>query len=421
MIIFLLAVRLVTYFPQAQKLKNGQQLSITTRITDVPQVQGSRQQFRIKIDRGERITITTGLFPRYSYGDRITIKGKVKTNIYKGHEFFTMNYPTLQAVNNDQNFITRAANQIRRKTDIIFQKSLPPASAGLLSGIVFGGNQGLPKDFMDALRTGGVVHVIAASGMNVTFVAGALIGILGAFLKRRLALTIAILGIVFYAFLSGFEPSIVRAAIMACFAFSAALLGRQNFALTSVFITAGLMLFYAPDLLFDVGFQLSFLATLGILLIKPILDGGLGRLGKLGGLGSENITTTIAAQIATLPILLSVFGSFGMLSILVNALVLWTVPVLMAIGSIGLLLGFIFEPLGKIVLFTAIPILFYFEKTVMYFGGMNLVWTIPEVSIAIWIGYYLLVLAVISFSRSSKKSETVQLDRHIGKKLPLDK
>ena len=255
---------------------------------------------------------------------------------------------------------------------------------------------------MDSLRNVGVVHVIAASGMNVTFVAGALIGILGQFLRRKIALTIAIFGIVFYAFLSGFEPSIVRAAIMSIIAFSAGLLGRDNFALTSVFITGGAMLFYAPRLLLDVGFQLSFLATLGILTIKPILDSGFGKLGILGRFGKDDLGTTIAAQVATLPILLSVFGSYGMLSVLVNALVLWTVPVLMVIGSIGLVVSFIFEPVGKLFLFATIPILYYFEETVMYFGDKGFILAMPPFPAAVWIGYYFIVLGIIVFYRQKR-------------------
>ncbi len=390
-----LAFRFFTYYSQLITLQNGENVNLETRLTEEPVIKNGRQQFRVKTIGGQRINVTTGLSPQYKYGDRIRVSGNVKSNDYNGYTFFTMNFPKLQIAKNDHNFIVSAATGVRRSANILYQKSMPPVSSSLLSGIVFGGDQGLPKSFMEDLQVSGVVHVIAASGMNVTFVAGALIGVLGTFLKRQIAITIAIFGVLFYAFVSGFEPSIVRASIMAVLAFSAGLLGRQNFALGALFITACVMLFHSPFLVMDVGFQLSFLATLGILIIKPVLDLIIKKQNSLFKLIGDDLGTTIAAQLATIPILLAVFGNYGLLSILVNALVLWTVPILMVIGSIGLILGMVFEPLGQVVLFLAIPILFYFEKVITYFGNLGWIVTIPEVSPSVWIGYYLLLFSVI--------------------------
>jgi competence protein ComEC len=86
-------------------------------------------------------------------------------------------------------------------------------------GMVFGANEKFPSDFRQALQTIGVLHVIAASGMNVTFVSAALLYTLGLFLKRRTALVFGMAGIVFYVFLVGFQPSILRASIMGILAF----------------------------------------------------------------------------------------------------------------------------------------------------------------------------------------------------------
>ncbi|HVF69304.1 MAG TPA: ComEC/Rec2 family competence protein [Xanthomonadales bacterium] len=408
------------FFHNPPTIKDGQELNFRTRLTDEPEIKNGRQKLRVKTEAGQRIIIITGLESEFQYGDTVDISGNVKTNVYKGHTFFTMNTPTLQIATNDHNFITGSATSVRRFANNLYSKSLPPVSASLLSGIVFGGDQGLPKNFMEDLQVSGVVHVIAASGMNVTFVAGAMIGVLGALFKRQIAITIAIFGVLFYAFISGLEPSIVRASIMAIMAFSAQLLGRQSFALASLFITAFVMLFYSPVLVTDVGFQLSFLATLGILLIKPILSferpKGVEKIlfstssnNKKFDFGfikhillSDDVGTTIAAQIATIPVLLAVFGNYGLLSIFINALVLWTVPLLMIIGSIGLLVGFVFEPLGGIFLFLAIPVLFYFEKIVSFFGNLGWTMSIPAVSISVWIGYYLIVGSFLLFMRKKK-------------------
>lgn len=401
-LIFLLSLRLFLFYREDKPLLNGQELNFKVRLTEEPQVINGRQQFRIQTPEGDRIRITTGLSPQVEYGDILRISGEVKSSEYKGHTFFTMLFPQVQIAKNDQNIISLAANQVRRKASDLFKKSLTPVSARLLSGIVFGGDQGMPKKFMEDLRISGVVHVIAASGMNVTFVAGALIGMLGALVRRQIALTIAILGVVFYAFLAGFEPSIVRASVMSILAFTASLLGRQNYALIALFITGYIMLLFTPLLIFDLGFQLSFLATLGIILIKPGLPLGRNKFVL------DDIGTTISAQLATLPILLAVFGQYGLLSVIVNALVLWTVPMLMIIGSIGLVFGLVFEPLGKLILLLAAPILFFFEKTVSFFGSLSWTVTIPSVSPAVWIGYYLILGAILISLKMRKKNEKSQ-------------
>lgn len=407
-LLLLLILRSAIFYSGQRPYRDGQKLDFETRLTEEPQIKFGRQQFRVRIGNGEEITIITGLKPQLQYGDRITVSGIVSQQDYKGHIFSSIKNPDLQIDDSEQNFVTGTATGIRRFAKRFYAEFLPPVSASLLTGIVFGGNQGLPDKFMQDLQVSGVVHVIAASGMNVTFVASALIGILGLLFKRQIALTIAIFGILFYALLAGFEPSIIRASIMAIIAFSAKLFGRQNLALTSLFITGFLMLFISPYLISDIGFQLSFLATWGILTIKPLLDGGLGRLGKLGKLGGENLTTTIAAQVATVPILLSVFGNYGLLSIVVNGIVLWTVPVLMFLGGLSLLFGFMFEPFGKLILLLSLPILLFFENTIRYFGDFGWTLTIPYLSGAVWVGYSLLLLAIIFLIPQNRSKNTLK-------------
>ncbi len=406
-LILALVLRFFYFFGSLTTYKDGQKISFLTRITEEPQEKYGHQQFRIRVGDGDKITVITGLKPTLQYGDRIKLNGTISQKEHKGHVFSSIKNPSIQINHTDQNFISGTATGIRRFATNFYQQNLPPVSASLLSGIVFGGNQGLPDKFMQDLRSSGVVHVIAASGMNVTFVAGALIGILGAIFKRQIALTIAIFGILFYAFIAGFEPSIVRAAVMAILAFSASLFGRQDLSIVTIFITGYAMLLFSPNLASDVGFQLSFLATLGILVIKPLLDNGLARVGILGKLLGQDFTTTVAAQAATMPVILSVFGSLGILSVLVNVLVLWTVPILMIFGSLALFFGAIFAPLGKIFLFLAEPILFFFEKTVTYFGRLGWTITVPSVSVFVWIGYYLWLLSIIFLNHQKRVKKSL--------------
>jgi competence protein ComEC len=243
--------------------------------------------------------------------------------------------------------------------------------------------------------------------MNITMVAAFLNSIFTLFLRRQMALFASILGIVFYAFLAGMQPSIIRAAIMGILVFSSQILGRQSLGAYGLFLTAFIMLFISPQLIFDVGFQLSFTATAGLLYINPIFN----RVGKIRNLINrypflEDISITLSAQIATLPILLVTFGTYSLWSIAVNALVLWTIPVLMILGGVGAIVGMIFAPLGSVLVYLCLPLLLYFQKIVTFFGSLGGILEINTLPLAFVLGYYCLILSLIFYFSKPKNNET---------------
>ena len=110
--------------------------------------------------------------------------------------------------------------------------------------------------------------------------------------------------------------------------------------------------------------------------------------------------TTIAAQVATLPILLSNFGTYSFWSIVANGLVLWTIPPLMVMGGVGALVGIIIPVLGSFILYFSLPILVYFEKIIMFFGNLSGVLDIENIPWQFIIAYYCVLFAfIIFFSR----------------------
>ena len=210
------------------------------------------------------------------------------------------------------------------------------------------------------------------------------------FFKRQLAVVISISGILFYAFLASFEPSIVRASIMGIIAFSALILGKQQFSLYALFLTGFVMLFISPKLFLDIGFQLSFISTLGILYIPLLFKKWQNSL-------TQDLFTTLSAQVATLPILLMNFGTYSLWSVAVNALVLWIIPIVMILGAVSAVGFLIFEPFGGFFLYLALPFLIYFETLVSFFsnleGGINIE-SFPWQFIA---SYYSFLASVIIF------------------------
>jgi competence protein ComEC len=391
----LLFFRFVTFYNSQPVYKDGQEVILNITLAEEPELSNKGQSFSIKTPINQIISVRAAAFPRFHEGEVLVISGKLQEKqLEKNKKIFSLYFPQINVRREYVNSVFQAATIVRDEARSLYEKTLPPNASSLLMGIVFGAKEHFPDEFLQDLRTVGVLHVIAASGMNVTFVAGALMYILGYLLRRQFALLVGIAGITFYVFLVGFQPSIVRAAIMAILAFSASLLGKQTYAVYAVFLTAFVMLLWQPSWLFDVGFQLSFLATLGILLFnKP-----LGFLGKFGVL-RESLTTTFAAQVTTLPVLLGTFGSIGMLSLVVNAVVLWTVPILMTLGSLAVISGFIFKPLAQGLLYVSLPFLFFFEAVVSFFGGIELNFTIENPPWEMGVGYYLVLGALLLFMR----------------------
>lgn len=302
--------------------------------------------------------------------------------------FYTSD-PAFQNTPNNSRLGFPIISSSKEKISGTFKRSLPNDSAALLLGIAFGEKGNFDKDYLDALRRTGVLHVIAASGMNVSMVAGFMLGVLITFLKRQHALITATIAIIIYSALADFEESIVRASIMAVFAYGAGLLGRQNTALLALCLAAFIMIMWDPRIITSVGFQLSFAATAGIILFDPVFK-------KLGdNFLLENVRTTTSAQLATVPILLFYFSSYSPVSILANLLTLWTVPPLMILGLIGSIASLVLPIIALPFLWLALPLLIYFKEIILFLNNFAPEFKAESIPPLIIIGYYCLVLAGI--------------------------
>lgn len=399
LLLFLLFFRFVNFYSQPP-YKAGDEVVLEITLREEPDFSNNGQKFSIKTSLNQIIFVTAKASPRLHYSDQIQVVGKLEERPLKdGGRLLTLYYPKVMVQEDQEDPLSQAALFVRKRNKELFEKTLPPTSAGLLSGIVFGAKEHFSQDFKQSLSTTGVLHVIAASGMNVSFLAAALLHVFGLFMKRQMALMAGCLGIVFYVFLVGFEPSIMRAAIMGVLTFGAGIVGRQNWALFALVFAGYVMLLWQPSFLFDVGFQLSFMATLGILILANWGVGWFGKLGFVGKILGENLLTTTAAQIATMPILLGVFGSVGALGLLVNMLVLWVVPIVMTIGGVAVLVGLLVPPVAQLILYISLPFLLFFEAVVSFFGGFG--WNI-EVNSFPWpmaVGYYLVTASLVMFIR----------------------
>ncbi len=381
--LIILGARFLFFYKDQPKLRGGEEISLETTLLSEPKVSIRNQIFPI-VYKNQRVMVFAPVYPEIHYGDRAKITGSLASKVINNKENFSIN-AKIELKKDNSDFILAVSSAIRQKIISFYQQSLNQNFSGLMLGIVFGIKEYIPSSFVKDLKTAGVMHVIAASGMNVTLVAGFLSSIFLLFFKRQIALVISIVGIIIYAVLAGLEPSIIRASIMGILVFTASIFGRQTWPLYGLLLAGFVMLMWDPNLLNDIGFQLSFLATIGLLYMKPffknkILDG---------------FQTTIFAQAATLPILVSNFGTYSLWSIVVNSLILWTIPLLMVIGGVSAVISFIIFPIAKILLYLSLPLLIFFESVVRFFSGLSGTIKIENLSWQIVLGYYCLLASFI--------------------------
>lgn len=390
--------------PEPSPFPNGAQIHAQTRLMTTPQMSGNSQRLSLDI-QGRKVTLLTSRFADFQYGDLLDIRGTVTHRVLEnGKAVSTIYFPKIRIVEEDMALPFHLAGWIRERVRTSVRLFLPPNEANLLIGVVFGVNEGFQKEVKEAFQVTGVMHVIAASGMNVTLLAGFLLPLLGRILRRDHALMVTIVCLGFYALLAGLSASIVRATLMASIGFLGLLLGRQRTALLLLYITGCIMLGITPSLLTDIGFQLSFAATAGILLIKPLFP-KLAQWKVVNVIG-EDMTTTLAAQITTLPLLLYYFHSIGLLSVPVNILVLWVIPPVMVIGSLGAVVSLISMTAGGLFCLAALPFLSYFLFLTTAFAKVSPHLEVTKISPSLIVGYYLLVLATIMLRKRLRPVST---------------
>ena len=242
--------------------------------------------------------------------------------------------------------------------------ALPEPQAGLLTGILLGDEDGISPELKDAFARVGASHVVAISGFNMVIVSGIVIRVFsGVFRRNKTVVTLNALSVIaIYSLFVGASPGILRAALMSGLLVIGSQLDRKTFVPTSLAFAAILLSLFDPNVLLDVGFQLSFLAVLGLgLFADPLsrrfretLDSFLPQrvAAVLHNAFNEPLIVSIAAQVTTLPLILLYFGRLSLAALPVNVLI---VPVQSAVLLLGMAaaLVYAFIPLLGTLIFWA--------------------------------------------------------------------
>lgn len=239
------------------------------------------------------------------------------------------------------------ANHVRRRMQQL-TAHLSPAKAGLVLGLTIGDDAGLPEELRDDMRTTGLTHLTAVSGANVAIVLGAAILILrGAGASRRTIVVSGLSVVSLFVLVARWEPSVLRAGFMAALGLIAYVVGRRS----SPFNAAGVafigLVAIDPLILWSIGFQLSFAASLGILILGPSLKDRLERLRRRPPVwAADALSVGLAAQVAVTPLIAFHFGRVSVVSPIANLAAFPLVAPVTVLGMVGGFLGALWLPLG---------------------------------------------------------------------------
>ncbi len=237
------------------------------------------------------------------------------------------------------NFLNCYFISIRHKLFRIITCSLPQPQASILFGILLGGHTGVPSDIQEAFINTGVMHILAVSGFNIGVIAGFfLLFFKRIYLPHKIAAFITIAIVFIYTLITGAQPSAMRAAVMATFALGAFILERDKNFYQSLALTCLVILLVNPLDLLDVGFQLSFSATLAILYFTPRIQALLKFLPRWL---VNSIAVTTAAQIGIIPIIAYYFNKISLAGMVANIIVIPLVAVITVTGFLTFFVSFL--------------------------------------------------------------------------------
>jgi competence protein ComEC len=242
--------------------------------------------------------------------------------------------------------LLRGLADFRTQLDTALREAAPGDAGVLLAGLVTGDDDGFSTARSDAFIRTGTTHLTAVSGSNLALVAGILATIGSATVgsHRRLWQLVTIIGVWAYALISGAQPPSVRAAIVAIAAVLAFRFGRRPDYVTLIMLAAGMMVVVEPGQIDSLGFRLSVAASLGLVLVFA----GLTALNGMSPL-ARVLTATVAAQLATLPVLLPAFGTISLTSIPANIIAVPLVAIAMPLAALAAIVGLLSPPLGEVI------------------------------------------------------------------------
>ncbi len=346
-----------------------------------------------------KILVGSGLYPELAYGDFVSVHGTLerpknfssfdyRSYLAKDDIVYQVDFASVAIVSHGNgNRFMQFLFSIKNAFLDRLRRTIHEPEAGLASGILLGTDNALDASTTAAFRSAGLSHIVALSGYNITIVASA-IARLFSFLPKIYTLSLGALGIVLFVLMSGSSATALRAGIMALVVILAQASGRKYQIGRALLFAALVMVLANPDILvFDLSFQLSFLATVAIVYIAPILERSMVFLPVRFGI-RNTVASTLAAELLVTPLVLHSMGMLSLVAVLANLFVLFLIPAVMLASFCTGLLGLLWLPLSLPFAWIAYALLAYIIAVVAIFAQL------PFSSISItWFSSMLMILS----------------------------
>ncbi|MDO8523891.1 MAG: ComEC/Rec2 family competence protein [bacterium] len=348
-----------------------------------------------------RMLAIANRFADVSYGDRVLASGQVvlpeafETDTGRVFDYpkyllaqgitHQLRFATVQVVaHGEGNLLVAGLLSVKHTLLHGIQNALPEPESSLAAGLLLGDKRSLGDAITEAFRRAGVVHIIVLSGYNVSLVIGAVLFLALYFLRKRLALALAALAILGFVVMTGASETGIRAGAMALIALFAKVLNRPADGVRILFVVAAGMALLNPYLvLYDLSYQLSILATLGLVLFSdplakkiPFVSGAFGF--------REIVSTTVSTQLTVLPLLILSIGQVSVVSLFTNILVLPAVPFAMLASFIASLVALLSQALAFPFSAIAYALLHYIISVSVWFGNLPFA-AVPVSTDATWL------------------------------------
>ncbi len=416
-----------------------------------PVTKGDKQQFVFfakemdalsrRIEINERVLVTARPYPEYEYGQNLKVFGELRlpsaiarptgeaqnsadfdyrSYLAKDDIFTVIYYPEISqddlrlgVYEKIKTGFFRGIFKVKDAFEASINRSVHEPNAAFINGILLGSRAEIPADVKSDFARTSTTHILAISGYNITIIAAIFSWFFLFFFRRPVAFWFSVAGIAIFAVLTGAQASVVRAAIMGVLVLLAQREGRLSDPRNALVLTGALMIFISPRILrYDIGFQLSFAATIGLIYVAPLIKRYFEKLPSLFNF-RETFVMTLSAQFFVLPLLIYYFKNLSLVSLPTNIIILPTIPFAMALGALTGVAGLILPFLGRLVGYFAWLVSAFELGVIKLFAKPS--WATVSVQFnwyAVILAYVVIIRLLIWLNRKRRKEETQGVDKN---------
>lgn len=357
-----------------QKYIGQEDVRVTGIVSEEPEPGDSSLELIVsarEVDSAEvsgTFLVRTTRFPSYQYGDLLTLTGELelpaddlggfdyRAYLQRQGIYTTMYYPGIEFVEGGHGpQPQQAIYGFRHRMGEALEESLPEPQGSLARAVLLGLRHDIPQSLYEDFQRSGTAHLLAISGLHMAIVAGIVLGLAARVFGRHRPtyFIVTMLLLWAYAVMSGMSPSVARAAIMVSVFLVGIYAGRQGSGLTAVAFAAAVMVAVDPQVLWQVSFQLSFAAVLGLILLTPAFkrwleSATLGRL-RMPGVAVDSFAYSAGAILMTLPLVAYYFGYVSLVGLPATFLAALVLPYVIVLSAVVGIIGIASVPVAQVV------------------------------------------------------------------------